>query len=70
METNLQTHNSRLTGFYRQLLTYAAVMLFLAFTNYVRTPHYWWVIWPAAAWGLDLAIQAIHIFFPSSREDK
>lgn len=70
METNLQKCNSRLNNFYRQLLTYVAVMLFLVFINYIRTPNYWWVIWPATAWGLGLAIQAINIFFPSSEEDE
>lgn len=70
METNLQKSKARLNNFYRQLLTYVAVMLFLVFINYMRTPDYWWIIWPAAAWGLGLAIQAINIFFPSSEEDE
>lgn len=70
METNLQKRKFRLNNFYRQLLTYVAVMLFLIFINYMRTPDYWWVIWPAAAWGLGLILQAIHIFFPSYKEDE
>lgn len=70
MKTNLSKRQFRLNHFYRQLLTYVVVMLFLVFINYMRTPDYWWVIWPAAAWGLCLALQAVYIFLPTSGEEE
>ena len=46
-------------SFYRHLCVYFFVIGLLAATNYLHTPAYPWVLWPAAGWGLALALQAI-----------
>lgn len=65
MET-LTTHEEkrRLFGrwFARRITTYAVVCAFLTFVNWSTSPHYWWVAWVAAGWGLNLALQAIWHF--------
>lgn len=62
METNeSNSNNSRaLTCLYRNLLSYVVVMLFLFTINYIRFNGYWWVIWPALGWGVNILLQAIH----------
>ena len=69
METNTENRKKRLNNLYRQILIYIVSMLFLTFINYNQTPGHWWVIWPAAGWGLAILLQAIYTFFPSDEED-
>lgn len=47
----------------KDVLIYIIVMLFLAFINYMLSPGYWWVVWPAAGWGLGLAIGIVNKLF-------
>lgn len=65
METIEQNYNRKkaLRQFYPSLLTYSVVMLFLVFINYIQSPGYWWVVWPAAGWGLGIAVRFINTFF-------
>lgn len=65
METNSKKHNPGLTSLYRQILSYIVVMLLLVFINDITLNGYWWVIWPAAGWGIAILHQAIHLLFPS-----
>lgn len=45
--------------FLRRTITYAVVCSFLALLNYSTTPHYWWVAWVAAGWGLNLVLSLL-----------
>lgn len=67
--TNNTQHKAKFNKLYREIATYIIVMLFLCFVNYLSSPSYWWVIWPAAGWGLAIVLQAIRIFFPSNDND-
>jgi hypothetical protein len=39
-------------GFYAHLVTYISVIVFLCIINFMTDPGEWWVIYPAAGWGL------------------
>ena len=57
-------------SFYRRLCTYLFVMGMLALVNYLHTPSYPWVLWPAAGWGLGVALQAVDVFVPKNNPVK
>jgi hypothetical protein len=46
------------TSLVRHLGSYVAVIGFLLFVNLYTGPHNLWVVWPAGAWGVGLAIHA------------
>ena len=52
------TDKRRLFGrwFARRITTYVAVCAFLTFVNWYTSPHYWWVVWVMAGWGLNLIL--------------
>lgn len=52
----------KLKRFYRDLLVFSVVMVFLLGVNWLTSPHYWWVIWVFLGWGLSFAIRAIQLF--------
>jgi threonine/homoserine/homoserine lactone efflux protein len=52
----------RRKGFYVHLLPYVLVVSFLAVLNLVVTPHYPWVLWVAAGWGIGLSIHGLVTF--------
>lgn len=54
----------RLRGWYISLIYYAAVMLFLLAINWLTSPGYWWVVWPALGWGLGLVFRGLRLFAP------
>ena len=43
----------------REWITYAVICAFLAGVNALTTPHYWWVLWVMAGWGLGLILVLI-----------
>lgn len=43
----------------REWITYAVICAFLAGVNALTTPHYWWVLWVMAGWGLGLILDLI-----------
>ena len=52
-----------LKKFYRNLITYILVMIFLAVLNYNQNK--WenaWFIWPLLGWGMGIAFHAIKAF--------
>lgn len=57
-------------SFYRHLCTYLFVMGMLALVNYLYMPAYPWVLWPAAGWGLGIALQAVDVFIPKNNTVK
>src|SRR5210317_867018 len=51
-----------LKGFYSNIGSYCFVIPFLAFINYMTSPGYWWVWWPALGWGIGIIFHAIGVF--------
>lgn len=49
--------------FSRRITNYAAVCGFLAFVNWYTSPHYWWVVWVIAGWGLSILLSLVHYLF-------
>ena len=45
--------------FSRRITNYVAVCGFLAFVNWYTSPHYWWVVWVMAGWGLNLILSLV-----------
>mgnify|MGYP005973673037 CR=1 FL=1 len=45
--------------FTRRITSYVVICLFLTVVNHMISPHYWWVAWVAAGWGLNLALSLI-----------
>lgn len=41
------------------VLRYLVINAFLVFVNWMTTPHYWWVGWVIAGWGLGLVLNII-----------
>ncbi len=59
IEQKVSAHmKRRWRGFAWHLAPYLLVMAFLVFVN-VMTTSYPWVLWPAAGWGLGLAMHAM-----------
>ena len=55
--------------FSRRITNYVAVCGFLAFVNWYTSPHYWWVVWVMAGWGLNL-ILSLAWYLTGCDEDK
>ncbi len=53
-------------GLYIHATVYVAVNTFLALVQSQTTPSYHWALWPAAGWGLGLAIHAAVVLLASS----
>jgi len=48
--------------FYTHAMVYACVMGFLFILNFVTGPNYLWAAWPAAGWGILVAIHGLSVF--------
>lgn len=59
--TSANTDKRRLFArrFSRRVTTCFAVCGFLAFVNWYTSPHYWWVVWVMAGWGLNLILSLV-----------
>lgn len=53
-------------GLYIHAAAYIAVNTFLALVQSQTTPQYVWALWPAAGWGLGLAIHAAVVLLGNS----
>jgi hypothetical protein len=53
-------------GLYIHAAVYVAVNAFLALVQSQTTPQYAWALWPAAGWGLGLAIHAAVVLLGNS----
>lgn len=69
--TSANTDKRRLFArrFSRRVTTCFAVCGFLAFVNWYTSPHYWWVVWVMAGWGLNL-ILSLAWYLTGCDEDK
>ena len=53
-------------GLYIHATVYVAVNTFLALVQSQTTPQFAWALWPAAGWGLGLAIHAAVVLLGNS----
>ena len=56
----------RLRGFYIHVTTFAVVLGGIALINWLVTPTFWWVVFPAIAWGIGLAIHGLSVSLEDS----
>ena len=47
---------------------FVVVCAFLAFVNWQTSPHYWWVLWVIAGWGLNIALSLAWYLFDCDDE--
>jgi transcriptional regulator with XRE-family HTH domain len=55
-------HVRRIKGFYMHLAEYCVIIAMLAVMNVFISPHYPWVIFPAAPWGFYVLIEGLCAF--------
>jgi len=53
-------------GLYIHATVYVVVNAFLALVQSQTTPQYAWALWPAAGWGIGLAIHAAVVLLAAS----
>jgi hypothetical protein len=56
----------RLRAFYIHVSTYAVVLGGIALINWVVSPTFWWVVFPAIGWGIGLAIHGLSVSLEDS----
>jgi hypothetical protein len=56
----------RLRDFYMHVAIYVVVLGGVAIFNWVLTPDFWWVVFPAVGWGIGLAAHAVSVLFEDS----
>ena len=56
----------RLRDFYVHAAVYAVVIGGLAVFNWIVSPTFWWVAFPAVAWGIGLGAHAVSVVFEDS----
>lgn len=49
-------------GFYRHLIKYTIVITCLFILNTIKSPNYYWVIWPALGWGIGVLFHGLKVF--------
>ena len=49
-------------GFYSHLIKYIVVIICLFILNIVKSPNYYWVIWPALGWGVGVFFHGLNVF--------
>jgi transcriptional regulator with XRE-family HTH domain len=55
-------HVRKIRGFYGHLARYVIVISALAIFNFIKSPNYFWVIWPALGWGLGILFHGMRVF--------
>jgi hypothetical protein len=56
----------RLRDFYVHVAIYVVVIGGMAVLNWIFSPTFWWVVFPAVAWGIGLGAHAVSVFFEDS----
>ena len=55
-------HVRKIRGFYGHLARYVIVIGALVIFNFIKSPNYIWVIWPALGWGLGILFHGMRVF--------
>ena len=53
----------RVREFYVHAATFVVVIGGLTLFNWIVSPTFWWVVFPAIGWGIGLAAHAVSVFF-------
>ncbi|RZJ71209.1 2TM domain-containing protein [Flavobacterium sp.] len=53
---------AQIKEFYGNLLSYVIFIGGLGILNFATSPNYFWFLWPAAGWGIGVAIHAVKTF--------
>lgn len=56
----------RLRDFYVHVAIYVVVIGGMAVLNWIFSPTFWWVAFPAVGWGIGLAAHAVSVLFEDS----
>jgi transcriptional regulator with XRE-family HTH domain len=49
-------------GFYSHLIKYIVVIISLFILNFIKSPDYYWVVWPAFGWGVGVLFHGLNVF--------
>ena len=60
-----QGRRANKASFYRHLIIYCVVNVFLFILNTSTTPDHLWFYWPLLGWGIGLSMHALSAFGPS-----
>jgi transcriptional regulator with XRE-family HTH domain len=55
-------HVRKIRSFYGHLAKYVIVISALAIFNFIKSPNYIWVMWPALGWGLGILFHGMRVF--------
>lgn len=69
IQSNTEKRRRFARQFSRKVITYVVVCSFLLFVNWFSSPHYWWVAWVAAGWGLSLALSLTYYLIDCDDEE-
>ncbi len=61
-EERIRRQVRRERRFYRNLITFAVIIAFLAFINLMTSPENLWFLWVLGGWGIAIAFQAANVF--------
>lgn len=56
----------RLRDFYIHTAIYVVVIGGFALLNWIVSPTFWWVVFPAVGWGVGLSAHAVSVLFEDS----
>lgn len=56
-------------SFYKSFIVYLIVNAILAIINWLYTPQFWWVIFPAFFWGISIFAKFLKAFVLTSKFD-
>jgi hypothetical protein len=62
----VQLRVRRLRDFYIHAAIYVVVIGGIAVLNWMFSPNFWWVAFPAIAWGIGLGAHAVSVLFEDS----
>ena len=51
------------------IVRYIVVCGFLTVVNYITSPHYWWVLWVIAGWGINLGLSLASSYLTKKEEE-
>lgn len=53
----------------RKVISYVVICSFLTFVNWFSSPHYWWVVWVIAGWGIGIVLSVLYYLLDCQDEN-